>query len=267
VAIYMGGCEAFYEGLCYRTLAQKLGTLRFDDEDLASDAVITAAEQLVVTWLDMLLARDGLELADSYQGAPLSSEVQVLELANFYEQCAVAGLAVVDELEVKSVGEKYGLALEQAREELMLRDPDFAAARLAASDVLPKLSTYFGDGPQYAYARLAATSSLHAWSAMLIAKYYSLGVEADDFYNITGIRSEKVLTEWLDDSRDQASRAIGSLIDAKIDPTTCIQIYSIARLSEGRGELPRLDALEDYFRVNVTAQILRRLAGVKGFTK
>jgi hypothetical protein len=267
VAIYMGGCEAFYEGLCYRTLAQKMGTLKFEDEDLTSDAVITAAEQLVITWLDMILARDCLELADSYQGAPLSTDAPVMDLANFYEQCAVAGLAVVDELEVKTVGEKYGLAMEQAREELMLRDPDYAAARLAASDVLPKLNTYYGEGPQYGYARLAATSSLHTWSAMLIAKYYSLGVEADEYYNITGIRSEKVLTEWLDDSRDQASRAIGSLVDAKIDPTTCIQTYSIARMSEGRGELHRLDALEDYFRVNVTAQVLRRLAGVKGFAR
>lgn len=264
IAMYMGACDAFYEGLCYKNLADKMGQLRFEDQELTSDAVITAAEQLVISWLDMQLAREGLELADSYEGPPITADTQVLELARFYEHCAVAGLAVVDEIEVKKVGAKYGLAQESARDELMLRDPSYAAARLAANDVLPKLQNYFGQGPQYAFARLAATSSLHTWTAMLIAKYYSLGIETDEFYNITGVRSEKVLADWLDDSRDQASRAIGSLVDAKIDPTTCVQIYSIARMSEGRGELARLDALESYFSTNVTAQILRRLAGVRG---
>jgi hypothetical protein len=102
---------------------------------------------------------------------------------------------------------------------------------------------------------------------MLIAKYYSLGVETDEFYNIIGVRNETVLTEWLDDSRDQAARAIGSLSSANIDPSTCVQLYAMARTNEGRGDLFRLDSLQGYFDTTVTAQILRRLAGVKGINK
>lgn len=266
-AVYIEACEVFYEGLCYKNLADKMRGLRPEDQRQAEDVVITAAEQLVVSWLDMLLARDFLELADTYQGKPVSPDAHITEIADFYQHCAIAGLAVIDEIEVKKVGMKYGLPQENAREELMLRDPSYAAARLAATDVLPKLKTYFGEGPQYRYARLAATSSLHCWTAMLIAKYYSLGIEVDEYYNIIGVRNERVLADWLDDSRDQAARAIGSIVDVGIDPTTCVQIYSIARTSEGRGEEYRLDALEDYFRVTVTAQILRRLAGVRGMGK
>jgi uncharacterized protein len=265
VAIYMGACEAFYDGLCYRSLADKMRELRFEnDEDLTSEAVLTAGEQLVVAWLDMMLARDQLELADSYTGKPIPAEAQVMDIANFYQHCAIAALAVVDEIEVKKVGAQYGLTQESARKELMLRDPNYAAAQLAANEVLPKLNTYFGEGPQYAYARLAATSALHSWTAMLIAKYYSLGIEVDEFYNVTGVRNEKVLTDWLDDSRDQASRAIHSLVQSDLDPTTCVQMCSIARINEGRGDLSRLEALEYYFSTNVNAQILRRLAGVRG---
>ena len=40
-----------------------------------------------------------------------------------------------------------------------------------------------------------------------------------------------------------------------------------ANLYLRRGELYRLDALEYYFSTNVTSQILRRLAGVKGIEK
>jgi uncharacterized protein len=267
VAIYMSACDAFFEGLCYKNLADKMVAMNLDDKDLTSDFVITASEQLVVCWLDMILARDYLEMSENFQGLPLAGDAEVLELAKFYEHCAVAGLTVVDELEVKKVGEKYGLTQDGARVELMLRDPHYAATRLAAHDVLPRLQTYFGDGPQYAYARLAATSSLHCSTAMLIAKYYSLGVETDEFYNVIGVRNETVLADWLDDSRDQAARSIGALIPAKIDPTTCVQMYSIARIFEGRGDLSRLDALDSYFGTTVTSQILRRLAGVKGIEK
>jgi uncharacterized protein len=267
IAMYMSACDAFFEGLCCKNLADKMATMNLEDTALTSDFVMTASEQLVVCWLDMILARDYLEMSENFQGLPLAEDAEVLELAKFYEHCAVAGLAVVDELEVKKVGEKYGLNQEGARVELMLRDPHYAATRLAAHDVLPKLETYFGDGPQYAYARMAATSSLHCSTAMLIAKYYSLGVETDEFYNIIGVRNETVLADWLDDSRDQAARSIGALIPAKIDPTTCVQMYSIARVSEGRGDLSRLDALDSYFATTVTSQILRRLAGVKGIDK
>jgi uncharacterized protein len=267
MAEYMGGCDAFFEGLCYKNLADKMVTINLEDQELASDFVVTAAELLVICWTDMLIARDCLEMAELYKGLPLTSDAEVLELAKFYEHCAVAGLAVVDELEVKKVGEKYGLDQDNARVELMIRDPLYAATRLSANDVLPKLQDYFGDGPQYAYARLAATSSLHSSTAMLIAKYYSLGVETDEFYNIIGVRNETVLTEWLDDSRDQAARAIGSLSSANIDPSTCVQIYAMARTNEGRGDLYRLDALQGYFNTTVTSQILRRLAGIKGINK
>lgn len=267
MAEYMSGCDAFFEGLCYKNLANKMVDINLEDQELTSDFVVTAAEHLVICWVDMLIARDSLEIAELYQGAPLTSDAEVLELAKFYEHCAVAGLAVVDELEVKKVGEKYGLTQDNARVELMIRDPYYAATRLSANDVLPKLETYFGSGPQYAYARLAATASLHSSTAMLIAKYYSLGIETDEFYNIIGVRNETVLTEWLDDSRDQAARAIGSLAPAKIDPSTCVQTYAMARTNEGRGDLYRLDALEGYFNTTVTSQILRRLAGVKGIDK
>lgn len=267
MAEYMSGCEAFFEGLCYKNLSDKMVTINLEDQDLTSDFVVTSAEHLVICWIDMMIARDCLEMAELYQGLPLAGDAEVLELAKFYEHCAVAGLTVVDELEVKKVGEKYGLNQEGARVELMLRDPFYAATRLSANDVLPKLQDYFGNGPQYAYARLAATSSLHSSTAMLIAKYYSLGVETDEFYNIIGVRNETVLTDWLDDSRDQAARAIGSLTAANINPSTCAQIYAMSRTYEGRGDLARLDALQGYFSTTVTSQILRRLAGVKGIEK
>ncbi|WP_146447450.1 hypothetical protein [Bythopirellula polymerisocia] len=264
VAVYMGACEAFYEGLCYKALSEKMRNIKLKDEDENTELILTTAEQQLIAWLDMMLAMDYLELANSYEGRPVTNDEGVVELARFYEHCAIASLTVVDEIEVKRVGSRYGLQQDSARAELMYRDVDYAAARLAATEVLPNLHNYFGTGPQYNYARLSATTMLHTWSAMLIAKYYSLGIETDEYYNIIGVRSEKTLTDWLEDSRGQANRAIGSLIDNGIDATTCLQLYSVARTSEGRGEEDRLDALEGYFNVNVTAQVLRRLAGVKG---
>jgi hypothetical protein len=259
-SIYFEACHAFFTGLCYRDLADVVRNNVPKDPDKAAEWVSAVAEQHILCWAHMRLARDLLELADGYQGTPIPDNAPVIELARFFLQAADAGLSMVNELEVKRVAQIYNLSNDRAVAELSLRDPQYALARMGISRIVPNLPTYFGEGKQLEYATLAAAVTMHTRASMLIAKYYSLGIEMDSDYNLVGLKNERALGEWLGDSKEQAQRAIAELDRRAVDPTTCLQVYSIARIYEGRGVVDRIEALEYYFEANVIAQVLRRLS-------
>lgn len=259
LAIYLEACDAFYEGLgCYQ-LADVLRTHLPEDPDAAGNWLLAIAEQHALCWVSMRLARDFLELADRYEGSPLPDAMSVVDLTDFYSHSADAGMAMVNALEVNKLAQRYSATQEVAQAELSLRDPMYAIGNLTTRRILPALPAYFGEGDQLKYAQLAAARSLYCRSAMLVAKYYSLGVELNDNYEITGIARERTLNDWLADSEDQATRCISALHQAGIDPTTCVQILSVARLYRGRDMHDRVESLEYYFGSTITAQLLRHL--------
>ncbi len=259
LSIYMEACNAFFVGLSYRHLADVLRKNLPKDPETAAIWIVAIAEQHTMCWLNMKLARDYLELADKYQGAPIPKGAPFNELARFFMRSTEASMSMVNELEVAKVAKRFNLTNDVAVAELTLRDIQYAMAHIGTKQIIPSLPKYFGDGEQLQYATLAATIGLHTRAAMLVAKYYSLGVELDENYELVGLKRERALEEWLDDSKDQARRAITELGQAGIDPTTCLQIYAIARIYEGRDISDRVEALEYYFTTNVLAQVLRRL--------
>jgi hypothetical protein len=256
----MQACNAFITGLSYRNLSHVVRSNLPKDPDVAVNWVVAVAEQHTMAWLNMKLARDYLELADRYEGTPIPQGAPVNDLASFFLRSTDAGLSMVHELEVKKVAKRYNLTNNVAVAELSLRDPQFALAQISVNQIIPNLQQYFGNGKQYEYARLSASIALHTRAAMLVAKYYSLGIELDENYQLVGLKRERALEDWLDDSKDQARRAIAELGRAGIDQTTCLQIYSVARIYEGRELNDRIESLEYYFMTNVMAQVLRRLA-------
>lgn len=259
LAIYLEACDAFYEALGYYHLADVLRTHLPNNQQNAEDWLVAIAEQHALCWISMRLARDFLELADRYEGTPLPDSMGVVELTDFYFRSADAGMAMVNSLEVNKMAARYSTTKEVAQGELSLRDPLYAIGNLTSKRILPNLPAYFGEGEQLNYARLAAARSLYSRSAMLLAKYYSLGVELNDNYEIVGLTRERTLTDWLGDSEDQATRCIGALSRSGIDPTTCVQILSVADLYQGRDMHDRVESLEYYFGATITAQLLRHL--------
>lgn len=259
LAIYLEACDAFFEGLAYYQLADVLRTRLPQDQETAATWVAAIAEQHALSWIAMRLARDFLELADRYEGTPLPDAMSVHDLTQFCMRSADAGMAMVNALEVNQLAKQYNSTSEQAQAELSLRDPVYAIGNLTKERILPLLPKYFGEGDQLRYANLAAARSLYSRSAMLVAKYYSLGVELDENYEIVAIGRERTLNDWLGDSEDQAIRSISALQNQGIDTTTCRQLLSVARLYRGRDMEDRVEALEYYFGSTMTAQLLSHL--------
>ncbi|MGL4513770.1 MAG: S16 family serine protease [Lacipirellulaceae bacterium] len=258
---YMWACDQFLVGLVYQDLGKAIAENLPDDEEKAGLQLIEAAERQALAWLAMKVGYDYLELANLEAGAPIPPDAPLEGLTELYMRCAEANQAVVDELVVTPAAKANNLAQDEMKGRLTLVDPFYGLNSIALRSTFHDLPRRFGETEQLEYARLGAAISLNSRSAMLIAKFYSLGAKLDDELAIVDISNEPALNDWLDDSRGQARRAIQSLVEADIDATFCTQLYSIARIEEGRNLSGRIGALQAYFDINVMCQVMKRVAG------
>jgi hypothetical protein len=263
LAIYMHACDTFIAGLCILESAANLRDNLPEDEETAGVWLVAAAERQAIAWTAMTMTMDFVELADVAGGTAVQPDAPFEQLAELYYRCAQAGQVVVDEIILTNIAEQNNVTREQAKNHLMITDAVYAINEMGLKYVYPQLSRYFGENQyQLRIARLSAATSLHTRSAMLIAKYYSLGAQLDEDFNVVGLSREAAFNDWIDSSQDQARRAIGALTSAKIDHTTCAQLYEIGRVYLARDLDDRLAAFEYFFQINVTAQTLKRLAKV-----
>lgn len=260
---YMLACDQFTVGLAFQNLSKAIAENLPEDPDKANELIVEAAQRQALAWLALKLAYDYLEIANLEGGQPIPPDAPLEELTEIYLRSAEASQAVVEELVVTSAAQSNNLSQEQVKSRLAVVDPLFGINVITLQSIYPRLAQTFGDSEQLKYARLGAAISLNSRAAMLIAKYYSLGAELDDELQIIDVSNEPALNDWLDGSRSQARRAINSLVESGIDFTSCTHLYSIARIDEGRDLDGRLSALQYYFDINVTAQVMKRIAGRK----
>jgi len=263
LAMYMLACDGYFSALCYQKLGDNVSSLVKQMPVLGDDVVIQGAAFHTVSWLNCLYVSDAIKIAKATQGGqPLpDNDIPVL-LAAIYRQCAAANLAAVDAIQIPKVQSMYqvdGVSLaskELSKLVLGTFDDVYGTANVGMNDVIFTISDRIGVEPQAKLCQLSAGMSLHTRTSMLLAKYYSLGVKRDDDFRILEITNDAALAEWLHESEDQARRAIGELETRGVNPTTCTQMYSVARVREGRGGLERIDALQGYFATNLVAQVL-----------
>jgi predicted S18 family serine protease len=260
---YMLACDQFTVGLAFQNLGKAIAENLPEDPDKANELIVEAAQRQALAWLALKLAYDYLEIANLEGGQPIPPDAPLEELTELYLRSAEASQAVVEELVVTSAAQTNNLSQEQVKSRLAIIDPLFGINVITLQSIYPRMAQTFGDSEQLKYARLGAAISLNSRAAMLIAKYYSLGAELDDELQIIDVSNEPALNDWLDGSRSQARRAINSLVESGIDFTSCTHLYSVARIDEGRDLDGRLSALQYYFDINVTAQVMKRIAGRK----
>lgn len=258
---YMYACDQFLVGLAYQSLGEAITENLPQDSEKANELIVEAAQRQAIAWLCLRLAYEYLEISNLEGGEPIPPDAPLEALTELYLRSAEANQAVVEELVVTPAARANNLAQDVAKSRLALVDPLFGINVVTLQSTYPRLAQMFGESEQLKYARLAAAISLNSRSAMLIAKFYSLGAELDSDLQIVDVSNEPALNDWLDDSRSQARRAIHSLVQADVDHTGCTHLYSIARIEEGRDLDGRLSALQYYFDINVMAQVIKRIAG------
>ena len=264
LALYLGACDAFIEAVAYQKLAANtLARLPEEPTDADLEVAITASEWQVMSWLDLKVTMDFLELMRQYGGKPIPADAPFLETAHFYRRTADASLRVFESITVRELADALNVGDDLAKMSLSRKDEYFGIVTTAQAEVMPNLEEYFGDGPQYAYATLAGSMFVHLRASMLIAKYYSLNAELNDQLQIVGVGREQALNEWLAASEEQARQNIMLLSKYGIDTATCAQNFEYCHLMSTRSMWEKLDSLTVLLYLNTLTKVMQRLSGVK----
>jgi hypothetical protein len=265
LAAYLEACDILFQGLVFQKhavlfLEKPLQDDPKTEEDERFADILNAADYRILAWINLKLAMDVLEQADAYGGRPIPQGAPIVPMAQFYLRAAEANLEMLEETHIKSLAKAANVRLEAAEAAMVRLDENFAALRLTQRTIIPRLTEYFGENESFAWGLLAVSTSLHARSAQLVSTHYSLGVQHDKDGNVVSIARPRAFADWLDASDDQVRRSIAELRALKVDPTTCVQSYALARVASRRELWEQLTALDLYFRANTTAQVLKRLA-------
>jgi hypothetical protein len=263
LSVYLIACDTFIEGLSLQILAKiTLEHLPEEDSDVALEMCRVATENQILAWLDLKLTNDYLDLQEAYQGTQIPVDAPWRDTAEYLNHAAGANLAVFNALIVAEKAKANSQSVDAARNLLTFEDKDFGIVRVANEVVFPNLATYFGDGDALGYAYLATSIYTHNRTAALLAKYYSLGAELDEYSDVVEISHERTLGEWLTFAEDQSRRNIAMLQESGIDATACAQMHAIARIKARRDMTQQLEGLVEFWSADAHARVLRRLSGL-----
>jgi hypothetical protein len=263
LSVYLGACDAYLEGVSLQISAKaRLAALPEEESPQAIALAADAAESQILAWLDMQLVGDYLDWQDAYAGTPIPQLTAWLQTGDYLFNAASANLAVFDSLVIEPQAAQQSLAPDRVRERLASKDKIYSIVRIAQSEILPNLETILGEGDAANYAYLAMNIYTHTRTAGLLAKYYALGAEVNEFGAVTRIGRERTLSEMLTYADDQSRRNIALLQDAGVSATVCAQIHAIATIKARRDVPQKLEALHEFWAADAHARILKLLSGL-----
>jgi hypothetical protein len=182
----------------------------------------------------------------------------VTGIAETVRHAADANFAVIDAF-LEQLAQTAGLPFADVRNLLAFKDADFrtATGADASTDYVRGAIT---EEPQASIAVLG--SSLAAWSqsAVVIAKYYSLGVELDEGFNVVGFGRERALSEMLDLADERAQELI-SLVGAE-EPVNALYYHENARSYREGTQFDKITALSYNWRAAILAETLAYFTGL-----
>ncbi|MDP2673598.1 MAG: S16 family serine protease [Dehalococcoidia bacterium] len=190
------------------------------------------------------------------QSPPPEPDV-VTAIAETVRHAADANLAAIDAY-IEVLAQQAGASVGETRSLLLFKDADLrtATGADASTDYLRGAIT---EEPQASIAVLG--SSLAAWSqsAVVIAKYYSLGAELDEGFNLTGFSRERSLADMLNLADERAEELI-SLVEAE-EPVNALYYHENARSYREGTQFDKITALSYNWRAAILAETLAYFTG------
>jgi hypothetical protein len=260
---YIGACNVFFHALAFQQMADDLlaNLPQSDDDDVVYPPTAEAAQDQIIAWLNLQVVRDCLDFMSLKRGQPIPEGLALGPVSDFYRRAAEANHAVFEALVVQPTANRVGAAPDRVRAMLNEKDYTFALSQ-ALFKVRGRLPEYFDAEPARSYAQLTMALSLYLQESDLIAKYYSLSADLDENMQITGVKSEGALNNWLQFSEEQTRRNMGELVRVGIDPTTCMQLYEVGHMARMRDLDGKLDAIDYLWQANLLANVMRQIAAL-----
>lgn len=204
--------------------------------------------------------QDVLELAGHVEGRPTPESMPLKATADFFRRASQANLNQFEKMVLEPAAEGAGVTFAQAKDAMLSKDEGYLLAWGASKFSKAEMLKEF-EGDNLHLARLALSIRTYTISSMLIAQYYSLGVELDEDGWIDNIKRDAPLKYMVDFAEDQTRRNIQMLRNAGVDPSDVVFDYISAGAMGVGDEVDQLDSLNWYWECNTVARTLAYLGG------
>ncbi len=180
-----------------------------------------------------------------------------------YRAAARSNLRYVDTLHTAYLAEVQRLDLASAQAQVRRSDPVYLAAT-GALELEWDVFDLFEDDYVAGVAQLGALMGSVANAAVLVAKYYSLGVETDALGRVVGLDGEPALQRMMALAEDAALRAVAAADDATLGAATPMLTSSLDVARRNRDAAvtaqDQLTALAYFWGTSMNARLMVRLA-------
>ncbi len=202
------------------------------------------------------------EVGRDNPGAPISAEVDLAQVGDFFRRGADANLAAFTENVVAPLADARGMSTDQVLSRLANADLAVAAA-ITQQQLQPAIAAYIGaDKPNAAYATLGYGLSNYVRNQSLVDKYYNNAI-LDDGLNIVGVQFDAVLGRALDLGRQQLAGEVGALREHATEPVLSVASYEVAGLQRNGSVMDQFGAIGMYDGGFLTTRMMSYLAGIQ----
>jgi predicted S18 family serine protease len=246
------------------------------DETENLQKVMSATLAFVAAGYVVDAAEDQVDFGMGMGKAKPVSKDKVTRMSEALRRAAKANLDYFDSIVLRDIAEEKGVSLDIMRGRLASIDTDYVYA-WSAWNSAETLKRKLGSSDAEAIAVLGNAMESFNLTSQLIAKYYSLGVELDDNYNIVGISQEKAMINMLDLGEQTALENINAASKAGATPVLAMLDYEAGKTLREGTVGNKISALGDFWNAGMAAKVLTVLLEMKvkragdeaqgGFTK
>jgi hypothetical protein len=192
----------------------------------------------------------------------------VKRMSRSYESASAAGIHYFETLLVQPLADQAHLSLDQARQRLAMREPNYLVAFIlsraaqATSGMLGDLKKQWGEKSlQWNLMSLAASELAYSKSAELVAKYYSLGINKDATGRVNQVDHEKAFLNMLVTAeRTARANARAAKIATGSIPVQAKLAYQLAAVEREGDMQDKIDALAGFWTSSAFSQTAVMLA-------
>ena len=231
--------------------------------DQINQNIMDAALYYTDAKISLRVARDDLDIGNGFGHASPPSNARVSVMADLLRHAADANMSLFKSTIMEPVAKQHGVNVNAVHNSLMANDDDYSAAFLSRVGI-QRLQKDVWQEPQKSYMTLGG--SLNAWanSAVLVAKYYSLGATTDRDGNITGFSRERSLVDMLSLSERRAEELTG--MNPKEMPVPALYYFENARYYREGEQEDKLVALNYFWQSAAESEMLGYFSGDYGKT-
>lgn len=232
-----------------------LNQLQYTDytEDDILTAIYAAAFNYAFADIYLDLAEDVLSIGMGFGTTPAPSQAVLDAIADTLRRGAEANITYFESIIIEPWAQANGISPDLAKYYFQQADSDYLTA-VAAVAGAEMLAGSMSRPEAQATMWLGASMSAYSSSAAVIAKYYSLGAQLDEFGSVIGYDRSTALADMLD-LADQRARNWLNVV-ATEEPVSALFYYENARIQRQGDATDQLESLRSYWQSAVLSEVL-----------